>query len=235
MVLVYGETFLDLYPRYVLFRATEGLAGHTPEPFYYFGLLTNRRVFFGFELVLVAIVAVATDRPRLARYSHTATLLAFGLTFGILMMAKTKIAWYVLPLYPFAALLVAGLVDRLWRVAAGSSRVFARASRVGVVVVFAMMALAASYNLYRIVRLERGPVQVFFERTGEICDDGVVYADERRDLVIRYRLRRYAIEPGDPMEAPCFVVRADTPPHPAMATSRVVMEKGGFTLWRRTP
>ena len=76
MYLAYGETFLDLYPRYVLYRATDGLAGHTPEPWYYLRVLTNRRIFFGIELVLVALVAVATDRARLARYSHAATLLA---------------------------------------------------------------------------------------------------------------------------------------------------------------
>ena len=236
MYLAYGETFLDLYPRYVLYRATDGLAGHTPEPWYYLRVLTNRRIFFGIELVLVALVAVATDRARLARYSHAATLLAFGLTLGILMGVKTKIAWYVLPLYPYAALLVAGLVDRLQRVGAGSSRqVVAKAGRGAVVAIFAVMALAASYNFYRIVRLERGPVQVFFERASRICDDGMIYADEREDPVIRYRLRRYGIERGDPTEAPCFVVRADTPPNAEMATSRVMLDEGGFVLWRRSP
>jgi len=233
MYLAFGEVFLDLYPRYVLFRATDGLAGHTPEPFYYFGVLLNRRVFFGFELVVIAIVAVITDRARLARYSHAATLLVFGITLGILMVVKTKIAWYLLPLYPYAALLVAGLVDRLQRLGSASSRrLVARACRAGIVIAFAMMTVAASYNLYKVVRLERGRVQLFFERAAEVCDEETVYADERRDPVIRFRLRRYGIASGDPKDAPCFVVRADTPPVPEMATSRIVLDEGGFVLWR---
>jgi hypothetical protein len=181
----------------------------------------------------VAAVAVVTDRARLARYSHAGTLLMFGTTFGILMIVKTKIAWYVLPLYPYAALLVAGLVDRLQRLGAQASRrAVARALRAGIGFVFALMAVAASYNLYHIVRLERGRVQVFFERAVEVCGDGIVYADERRDPVIRFRLRRYGIAAGDAEDAPCFVVRADTPPLSRMATSRVVLETGGFVLWR---
>jgi 4-amino-4-deoxy-L-arabinose transferase-like glycosyltransferase len=232
----FGPIFLDKYPRYIWFRVASGLPVHTPPWYYYFRILANRRVFFGCELLLLAVVATLLDRRRLSEYRYGGTLLAFFLFFGMLNITKTKIAWYLLPLYPFAAVLVAGLVERLrqlvirpglyprWRVGAASL----------VAAIFTLTAAAAAHNLYSIVRFQPGPVQEFFRSARALCGDDLVYADERMSVYFAYQVRRHGLRTESPGDAGCFIAREDTmlPPR-AEEIHRKRLMVAGFVLWER--
>jgi 4-amino-4-deoxy-L-arabinose transferase-like glycosyltransferase len=236
MAWIWGDIFLDRYPRYVLFRVSSGLPGHVPEPTYYWRILSNHRVFFGLELLLVAVAAALWDRGR-AAFRRAGPLLVLLITLILLHLSQTKIAWYTLPLYPYGALLVAALVDRLttWRQRRGEGGRSGRALPFAALMAGVLMALFALHNVYTVVRLEDGSTRVFFSRVAAVCGTDTIYADERETLHLRFLLRRYEMRRGTPESAECWVERTDTPGMPGRTDAVVVTEGGGFRAWQWAP
>jgi 4-amino-4-deoxy-L-arabinose transferase-like glycosyltransferase len=231
MAWTWGDAFLDRYPRYVLFRVSEGLSGHSPEPGYYLRVLSNHRVFFGLELTLLAAAAALADRRR-AEFRRSGPLLTLAVTLAGLQLSRTKIAWYVLPLYPYGALLVAALADRLreaWAAPAAGRRGRAAALAGGLALAVWMGPFAAR-NLYTVVRMQTGSVQRFFTRVVETCGRDTAWADSRDSLHVRFLLRRYGIDRGGVGEAACAVLRIDAPG--ADEAAPVVAEGAGFLAVR---
>ena len=231
MMWIWEEAFFHQYIAYVYQRVTTGLSGHAPGPGYYLTVLGDRAVFFGLELSCVAVVAVLLRREKLARFERSGTLLTLFCLAAALQGSKTKIAWYVLPLYPFLALLVAALVADLEAWAARRPRLAAG----GLALVFAAMAPFAAFNAYSLLRLPRGPAQRFYAEVQERCrGEEVVYADTRDSAPIHYLALRYGMRPGAAGTATCTVARVDTPlPAGFTSTYREVVRGAGYVLWRR--
>jgi 4-amino-4-deoxy-L-arabinose transferase-like glycosyltransferase len=229
-----GDDFVEKYLAYVAERVTSGLPTHSPGPLYYARILTTRRSFFGAELAVLAVGAVLLARRRFWRFERAGALLSLGLIAAVLQVSKTKIAWYVLPLYPFLALAVAGLVSELEGVARSRDRRRARVAVAGLVAVAAVTAPFAAHNAHTIATLARGPVQVFFSGLAPRCGDDLVYADARSDVHVEFFLRRYELRRGPAGGAACTVTRVDTAlPVGFAASHREVRRGGGFVLWAR--
>ncbi len=235
MALTAGEAFHERYVAYVAGRVTAGLPGHAPGPGYYLRILTTRRLFFGAELSLAAVLALATVRRERWRFTRAGSLLTLALIALVLQSSRTKIAWYVLPLYPFLALAVGALaadLERLARLAtSGATRRLAAAS---LAVLFVVCAPFAAHNAYSLARLSRGPVQTFFAAASEVCGEDLVYADGRENVHIRYLLLRHGLERGPAGASDCIIARTDTEGAPGGTEGwRELARGGGFVLWRR--
>ena len=231
MMWIWEEAFLQQYIAYIYRRVTTGLSGHSPGPGYYLTVLGDRAVFFGLELSCVAVIAVLLRREKLARFERSGTLLTLLCLAAALQGSKTKIAWYVLPLYPFLALLVAAMVADLLELQARRPRLAAAA----LALVFAAMAPFAAFNAYSLLRLPRGPAQRFYAEVQERCrGEEIVYADTRDSAPIHYLALRYGMRPGAAGTATCTVARVDTPlPDGFTSLYREVVRGAGYVLWRR--
>jgi hypothetical protein len=226
----WGAAFFDQYLAYVGRRVTAGLPGHMPGPWYYAGILTLRPIFFSYELALAAVAAVLLQPRKLPRFERAGTLLTLLCLAVALQVTRTKIAWYLLPLYPFLAILVAAMVADLEVLA----KVRPRLGAALLLAVFALIGLFAARNAYSLVRMQRGSTQGFFSSLEDRCGGDAVYADRRESAPIHYLTLRYGVREGEAGSATCTVTRLDTPlPEGFTAGNREVLREGGYVLWIR--
>ena len=116
MVSRYGSDFLYLHFGYhIVLRASVPLEGHGAPWWQYIWVLAARDVFPFIEILFFSII-MAIRHPL-----FTKTFRIFGPVLIILLfllipsIAQTKLSWYILPLYPFAALLTGWFAGRLWK------------------------------------------------------------------------------------------------------------------------
>jgi 4-amino-4-deoxy-L-arabinose transferase-like glycosyltransferase len=111
MYVWYGRTFLDEYIGYhVIARSTKTLEGHASGYFYYVGKLVDG--FFPWSL-LAPFAVVAIIRKREPR-SWILPILS-ALVFGLYTLIPTRRPWYIIPLYPALAILIAAFISNLYQ------------------------------------------------------------------------------------------------------------------------
>jgi len=110
MSVTFGWPFLSAHIGYHLAqRVFTPIEGHTNSPWYYVQLLTNRQVFFAWELLAGSIAwLMLKKRWKDARVRSVIAMTV--LCFFLPAVARTRLAWYIIPLYPFAALVIAAAV-----------------------------------------------------------------------------------------------------------------------------
>jgi 4-amino-4-deoxy-L-arabinose transferase-like glycosyltransferase len=122
-----GRAFIDDHILYHLVRrASEPLEGHHGTWRFYFNIFINMNIFFmGIPacIGLLAIVTGAFDRlkskatearPRVHWWEDFrlfSIVAGFVLSFTVITAVQTKLMWYILYVYPFAALIV-GVLTR---------------------------------------------------------------------------------------------------------------------------
>jgi 4-amino-4-deoxy-L-arabinose transferase-like glycosyltransferase len=103
MSINYGLDFWDSFINYHVFsRSLIPIEGHEESVWFYFLLLLDPRVnLLGTPFFIKAAIAIRyKDRDPIRRY----TLLFCLLSLIIFTLIATKIAWYILPVYPFLVL-----------------------------------------------------------------------------------------------------------------------------------
>ena len=110
----HGRAFTDEYIGYhVIARSTRTLEGHASSYFYYFGRLVDG--FFPWCLV-VPFAVISTIRRNLKdRARSWVLLLLIVLVFGLYTAIPTRRPWYIVPLYPALAILIAVFITNLHR------------------------------------------------------------------------------------------------------------------------
>jgi len=229
MLWLWRDAFVHQYLAYVFQRVASGLPGHSPDPLYYLSILGDRAVFFGLPLSCVAVAAMLVQRRKLPRVERAGTLLTLACLAAVLQASKTKIAWYVLPLYPFLALVVAALVADLQELARARPRLGAAL----LVLTGCAILPYAALNAYSLVRLPRGAAQRFYAQVEARCaGEAIVYADTRDSTPIHYLTLRYGMRSGPAGSATCTVARTDSVlPSGFPAGHREVLREGGYVLW----
>ena len=139
--------FEKLWSYDLISRSFVALEGHAGGPFFYLDVLQKYQydwLIAGAGALLLARPSLAAVRGGLAstRTNRHAALIAWwaGLTLIIPTAMQTKASWYLDPLYPVFALLVALLIVRAWTACAADSRMWRRAALVGTVVVACAVA-----------------------------------------------------------------------------------------------
>ncbi len=110
----FGQTFWrDYLGFHVLERAAEPLFNRTAWWWYWSAIRTQ---FFPFSLFLPLALVLAIRRAWLDRSSLDRLLVIwFFVVLTVFSIIQTRREWYILPLYPAAALLVGRMIDDLWR------------------------------------------------------------------------------------------------------------------------
>lgn len=107
----FGNTFLSTHIGYhVIDRIFVPLEGHKSSPFFFVGILTDMRVYPVWPIVTVVICWA------IFHIKQSRILYLFVLTGAFLLiptLSDTRLAWYILPVYPFAALLVGAAAKTL--------------------------------------------------------------------------------------------------------------------------
>ncbi len=120
-ILIYkahGWTYISpFFLRDNLGRFASESMGPARGPFYYFSVyLTD---FFPWSLlVLVAVILLWVDRkkePPLRSLSFGFPLIWCALTFFLFSLSKNKQEYYIAPIYPVAAVIISGALDRILR------------------------------------------------------------------------------------------------------------------------
>ena len=111
MTIFYGGRFWNEYLGYhLLARLGGALEGHREGGGYYLGLLMKPEFFPGIGLFVAALAFGAWRWVKRRRFEEFVLLgMTLG-TFVIISLAGTKLAWYLLPVYPFVAVLAGGMI-----------------------------------------------------------------------------------------------------------------------------
>ncbi len=113
MFVNFGTEFLSQHIGYHLIRRIgEPLEGHMEPVWYYVTLLADKRVFWGFELLILSFLFLLQRDNRLSYTVYMPVCMTFTI-ICIATLSKTKLAWYILPLYPFAALVIGNTVQQI--------------------------------------------------------------------------------------------------------------------------
>ena len=111
----YGQKFVqDYFVKHLLTRTTTAMDGHTGNILTYFGVLPNKgRPWSAVGLTLIPFIAwmMFTRKGR-----ENALPLTWACVIIVLFsLVKTKIHWYIMPIYPALALMTGWAVEKLFK------------------------------------------------------------------------------------------------------------------------
>jgi 4-amino-4-deoxy-L-arabinose transferase-like glycosyltransferase len=113
MYVWYGRDFIGEYIGYhVIARSTRTLEGHASGYFYYVGKLVDG--FFPWCLLVPFAVISIIRRNHKTQTGSWVLLLLSALVFGLYTIIPTRRPWYIIPLYPALAILIAVFIGRLY-------------------------------------------------------------------------------------------------------------------------
>ncbi|MEK6283872.1 MAG: glycosyltransferase family 39 protein [Acidobacteriota bacterium] len=114
MYVWYGRPFIAEYIGYhVIARSTRTLEGHASGYFYYLGKLVDG--FFPWCLLVPFAVVSIIRRTLIDQSRSWVLLLLSALVFGLYTVIPTRRPWYIVPLYPALAILIAVFIRNLYR------------------------------------------------------------------------------------------------------------------------
>jgi 4-amino-4-deoxy-L-arabinose transferase-like glycosyltransferase len=144
MYVWYGRAFIDEYIGYhVIARSTTTLEGNASGYFYYVGRLVDGF----FPWCLLAPFGVVSTIRRKPESRFWMLLIVCALVFGIYTLIPTRRPWYIIPLYPALAILIAAFISNLYRK-------YESRSHYRRIVVAAFVVLIIVAGLYSIVSLD---------------------------------------------------------------------------------
>jgi 4-amino-4-deoxy-L-arabinose transferase-like glycosyltransferase len=94
-------------------RITEPLEGHNGGWIFYLYLLTNQQVFPFFIQLLAGMAFIILSRNFRQKYEYFFPTMMIAAILATVFIMKTRLSWYVLGIYPFAALLLGGLLTEI--------------------------------------------------------------------------------------------------------------------------
>ncbi len=105
MFLKFGQDFIQMHISYhLIVRTIYPIEGHGESLFYYVQILTNIFVYPAMPFVLISLLLLKKIHQISFILKFVCTISLFLLVIPSLM--GTKLAWYILPLYPFLAIFV---------------------------------------------------------------------------------------------------------------------------------
>jgi len=106
----YGRSFIDQYLSYhVLARATHPIEGHIGDRYFYID--TIKKLFFPW-FYLVPFALAYCLKENIIKKSRSLILgVVILLVFGLFTIVKTKLDWYIIPIYPALAILISQMIS----------------------------------------------------------------------------------------------------------------------------
>jgi 4-amino-4-deoxy-L-arabinose transferase-like glycosyltransferase len=169
--------------------------GHKAPASYYFSTLPLWRFPFWFWLLCLSMVLLPFLRPKWRRLSLYCVLSAV-LFMGVLSLSKTKLAWYLLPVYPLFAMVIALAFAQVAEWIPAAARRFATIALVGVLSVYPILLAREPINDRRINEINAPGFYTISEylrdvlRTGKNLDEFVYLTNSNYDLHRQLYLRQ---------------------------------------------
>ena len=114
MISIFKHDFINQHLFYHVFRRiTEPLEGHNGGWIFYLYLLTNHQVFPYSLQLLAGMIFIISFRNFRQKQEYLFPLLMITVILSTVFVMKTRLSWYVLGIYPFAALLLGGLITEI--------------------------------------------------------------------------------------------------------------------------
>jgi len=136
----YGRLFLDEYIGYhVIARATRTIEGHPSSYLYYIGRIVDG--FFPWALLLPFAFIAGAKRAIKGDASSRILVLMGILVFGLYTIVPTRRPWYMVPVYPAFAILIAAFIVRFYD-SRGQRLIYQRIILFGS---FILIVIAAAY------------------------------------------------------------------------------------------
>jgi len=109
----YGDGFInDYFVKHLVTRTTNAIDGHTGDIFTYIGVIPNKgRPWGGVGLILLPLAAWRIFRNN--EKMHLLPVIWVSTVFVIFSLVKTKLIWYVVPLYPPLAIISGWGISKL--------------------------------------------------------------------------------------------------------------------------
>ncbi len=116
MIVSHGQEFINNYLLYhVLERATNSIEGHEGGAFFYLNIIQTQ--FFPWFLLLpVALWGLGKKLRQDASGLAQILLVLVSVVLLGYSLASTKLAWYIIPIYPSLAIWVGGLLSQVFKV-----------------------------------------------------------------------------------------------------------------------
>ena len=122
MTAMYGWQFISTHIFYHLVqRSIVPIEGHNNPWWYFISILTNRTFFLSWEIVAMSVVWLLMNGLYTSDLRIRAVITMLLLCLIIPTATQTRLAWYILPFYPFAALTVGAFAESLSRRIPGRS------------------------------------------------------------------------------------------------------------------
>jgi len=114
MYLTHGRAFIDEYVFYHILSRTKGIEGHAKPWFWYFVVFQHwARYWYLAFLGAIYLLAGLFVRDGIKKHLKGFFLfLWFFTTFLVFSVSQSKIEWYLVPIYPAAALLIGSFMPR---------------------------------------------------------------------------------------------------------------------------
>jgi len=110
----YREGFVQGYfIKHLLMRTTTSVEGHYGDLFTYFGVLGNKGRPWG-AIGIIAFIAAVYMIILKKDKKHILPVIWVAVVFLIFSLVKTKLYWYILPIYPALAILIASGISKLF-------------------------------------------------------------------------------------------------------------------------
>ena len=114
MYSIHGRVFIDEYFFYHILSRTKGIEGHAKPWFWYFVVFQHwARYWYLAFLGAIYLLAGLLVRDGIKKHLRGFFLfLWFFVTFLVFSISQSKIEWYLVPIYPAAALLIGSFLPR---------------------------------------------------------------------------------------------------------------------------
>ena len=178
----YGRAFLDEYIGYhVIARATRTLEGHPSSYLYYVGRIVDG--FFPWALLLPFALPAGAKRAIKGNAFSRILVLIGTLVFGLYTIVPTRRPWYMVPVYPAFALLVAAFIVRFYE-SRSERLVYRRLILFGSFILIGTAALycALSFSLNRKQEEPLASLARIAQSTSAVDREPLVLLDESEPL-----------------------------------------------------
>lgn len=114
MYVQHGQPFIDEYLGYhAIARATTALEGHSASYFFYVRLLISG--IFPWSALVPFAIALGVKENITGKLRAHILLVTVILVLGLYTMVQTKLPWYIVPIYPALAILIASLCVQVYQ------------------------------------------------------------------------------------------------------------------------
>jgi len=115
MTLTFGPSFLDTHFRYhIITRAVSPIEGNGEPLWFFLGIIANPQMYPVFPLAALSLILWFKMFGKLSGVERYTGFVVMTLLI-IPSLMRTKLSWYILPLYPFMAILTGMMISKVWK------------------------------------------------------------------------------------------------------------------------